>query len=426
MLIVVALAGLFVPGASSRELIAGTPGASPSPAEQAKPPVLAYYYIWYDTSSWNRAKTDYPLLGRYSSDDQEIMRQHVRWAKAAGINGFIVSWKNTETLSKRLATLVEICREEHFKLAIIYQGLDFSRNPLETSRISADLDYLIQTYRQEPVFDIFGRPLVIWSGSWEFSREQIAQVTSHRRDDLLILGSEKSADDYVAKADLFDGDAYYWSSVNPHTYPGYPEKLRSMANAVHAHNGLWIAPAAPGFDARLVGGERIVDREDGNKLRLQVQTAENAAPDAIGLISWNEFSENSQIEPSCEYGSQSLAVIAEIEDGTLAEDVPTACPEGTPAATPVISNGIAVAAAPTVTAVPTRAPTMSPTPWPTSKVSTGFVDPVRPNANSDYDSSSPAATDRTIGRMARIGMLISIVVFLVALAIVRARHTRAM
>jgi hypothetical protein len=69
---------------------------------------------------------------------------------------------------------------------------------------------------------------------------------------------------------------------------------------------------------------------------------------------------------------------------------------------------------------------MSPTPWPTSKVSTGFVDPVRPDANSDYDSSSPAATDRTIGRMARIGMLISIVVFLVALAIVRARHSRAM
>jgi hypothetical protein len=425
MLIVVTLSGLFAPGVSSQERIAGTPQASPSPAEQAKPPVLAYYYIWYDVPSWNRAKTDYPLLGRYSSDDREIMRQHVRWAKAAGITGFIVSWKNTETLSKRLATLVEICREEQFKLAVIYQGLDFSRNPLDVSRIAADLDYLIQTYRLDPVFDIFGRPLVIWSGSWEFSREQIAQVTSHRRDDLLILGSEKSADDYLAKADLFDGDAYYWSSVNPHTYPGYPEKLRSMANAVHEHGGLWIAPAAPGFDARLVGGERIVDRENGDMLRLQVQTAENAAPDAIGLISWNEFSENSQIEPSCEYGSRALSVIAEMEKGTLPADVPTACPEGTPAATEGTSSTV-VAQVLTATAVPTSAPTMSPTPWPTSKVSTGFVDPVRPDANSDYDSSSPAATDRTIGRMARIGMLISIVVFLVALAIVRARHSRAM
>src|SRR5262245_17421603 len=56
-------------------------------------PVLAYYYIWFDTKSWDRAKTDYPLLGRYSSDDADVMLQHITWAKSAGINGFIVSWK---------------------------------------------------------------------------------------------------------------------------------------------------------------------------------------------------------------------------------------------------------------------------------------------------------------------------------------------
>ncbi len=26
-------------------------------------PVLTYYYIWFDTQSWDRAKKDYPLLG---------------------------------------------------------------------------------------------------------------------------------------------------------------------------------------------------------------------------------------------------------------------------------------------------------------------------------------------------------------------------
>ena len=52
-------------------------------------PLLAYYYIWFDPSSWNRAKTDYPSLGRYSSDDERIMLQHIKWAKAAGIDGFI-------------------------------------------------------------------------------------------------------------------------------------------------------------------------------------------------------------------------------------------------------------------------------------------------------------------------------------------------
>jgi hypothetical protein len=61
-------------------------------ASASKPvPVLAYYYIWYDPGSWSRAKTDYPLLGRYSSDSRKVLEQHVRWAQSSGVDGFIVS-----------------------------------------------------------------------------------------------------------------------------------------------------------------------------------------------------------------------------------------------------------------------------------------------------------------------------------------------
>ena len=45
-------------------------------------PRLAYYYIWFNPTSWKRAKTDYPLLGRYSSDEQEVMRKHIRLGEA--------------------------------------------------------------------------------------------------------------------------------------------------------------------------------------------------------------------------------------------------------------------------------------------------------------------------------------------------------
>ena len=27
-------------------------------------PILAYYYIWFDPSSWDKNKIDYPLLGK--------------------------------------------------------------------------------------------------------------------------------------------------------------------------------------------------------------------------------------------------------------------------------------------------------------------------------------------------------------------------
>src|SRR5215208_13008 len=276
--------GLTKSPADSQSLSAAQP-ITDTPEEGV--PMLAYYYIWFDPQSWDRAKTDYPLLGRYSSDDADVMRQHVRWAKDAGINGFIVSWKSTERLNSRLDQLVEIADEEDFKLAIIYQGLNFFREPLPVEQVDADMRYFIEHYSEHSAFDLFEKPVMILSGTWEFSSEEIASVVQDKRDDLFILASEKNVKGYQRLSGLVDGNAYYWSSVNPDTHPSYPEKLVEMSEAVHANGGLWIAPAAPGFDARLVGGTRAIERKEGETLRIQLNAALQSSPDVVGLISWN-------------------------------------------------------------------------------------------------------------------------------------------
>ena len=107
-----------------------------------------------------------------------------------------------------------------------------------------------------------------------------------------------------------------------------------MADAIHSFNGIWIAPAAPGFDARLIGGTRVVEREAGETLRLQFTTALTSSPDAVGIISWNEFSENSHIEPSCEHSGHYLVVVADLLGGTAPQSFGP-CQEATPEASPV-------------------------------------------------------------------------------------------
>jgi hypothetical protein len=291
---------------------ADAPAMAAGDREPGRTPLLAYYYIWFNASSWERAKTDYPLLGRYSSDERQVMRQHVRWAKQAGIDGFIVSWKSTSTLDARLERLIGIARQERFKLAVIYQGLDFERRPLPSGQVARDLDAFERRYSRAAPFRLFEKPLVVWSGTWRFSRREIARVTRPRRDRLLILGSERNVAGYERLRGLVDGDAYYWSSVNPDSFPNYSGKLRQMAAAAHAGGGLWIAPAAPGFDARRIGGETVVRRADGATLRREMNAAGQSSPDAIGLISWNEFSENTHLEPSERHGDRYLDVVADI------------------------------------------------------------------------------------------------------------------
>jgi hypothetical protein len=276
-------------------------------------PLFAYYYIWFSHNSWARAKTDLPLIGAYSSSDPGVMRYQIEQAKSAGITGFIVSWKDTPLNDQRLELLMRVAAQEHFKLAMIYEGLDFSRKPLPVSQVAADFAAFRDKFAGNPVFyRVNGKPLTIWSGTWAFSYAQVAQVTSAVRPQLLVLSTEKNLTGFERIAGVTDGDAYYWSSVNPATNTGYEAKLDQMSQAIRKAGKYWIAPFAPGFDARLVGGQRAVPRDNGQTLRTEYATAVRSSPDMLGLISWNEFSENSYVEPSKNYGYQSLDLLRQL------------------------------------------------------------------------------------------------------------------
>jgi len=276
-------------------------------------PLLAYYYIWFNHSSWNRAKKDYPLIGTYSSSDPNVMRHQIQQAKSAGINGFIVSWKNTRLNNQRLRLLMTVAAQQHFKLAMIYQGLDFYRHPLPVSEVAADFVAFRDKFASDPVFlRLSGKPLTIWSGTWAFSHAEVAEVTRAVRPGMLVLSTEKNVAGFRRIADVTDGDAYYWSSVNPATNTHYGSKLDQISSAVHHDGKYWIAPFAPGFDARMVGGHQLVARDSGQTLRTEYATAVRSSPDVLGLISWNEFSENSYVEPSQRYRYQSLDALRQL------------------------------------------------------------------------------------------------------------------
>jgi hypothetical protein len=312
--------------------------------------------MWFNKASWTHAKTDLPLLGTYVSTDQAIVHQQVAWAKASGVDAFIASWKNTPTLDTALAELVAECRTQGLKLVLIYEGLDVNRNPIPAATVGTDLVWFADHYGSDPVFNLFGKPAVVWSGSWQFSTAQIAAIRTQvgAPDRLLLLGSEKDAASYQARATLFDGDAYYWSSADPLSTPGYQKRLTQLSAAVHAGHGLWLAPAAVGFDARLNGGTTFVDRRDGATLRQAWADALATAPDGVALISWNEYTENSYVEPSSNYGFRYLQVVASltgapgpaVSPGTSPGASGSASQSATASATPGPSGAAASGAGP--------------------------------------------------------------------------------
>jgi hypothetical protein len=66
------------------------------------------------------------------------------------------------------------------------------------------------------------------------------------------------------------------------------------------------ATVSPGYDDSLLGRDTtlVVDRAKGALYDAQWQAAVAAEPDWILVTSWNEFWENTHIEPSARYGGQ--------------------------------------------------------------------------------------------------------------------------
>jgi hypothetical protein len=352
MAVVGALSVLGLAGASSTPTT--VPVASPSAGQKTALPVLAYYYMWFTPGSWSHGKTDVPALGAYTSTNQAIIHQQVAWAKESGVDAFVVSWKSTPSLNLALSELVAECHSQGLKLVLIYEGLDNNRNPIATSTVSADLNWFMAHYGSDPVFNVFGRPAIIWSGTWRFSNSDISAIRAQlgAPGNVLLLGSEKSAADYQARASLFDGDAYYWSSADPLSTPGYQKRLNDLSAAVHADSALWLAPAAAGYDGRLNGGTTVVDRRNGATLTAAWADALASKPDALALISWNEYTENSYVEPSLNFGTRYLTVLSLLTGAagpgatpSLPADTPSASPKATatPAPTDTPPGGLAVA-----------------------------------------------------------------------------------
>ncbi|MFN8639715.1 MAG: hypothetical protein U0360_09730 [Dehalococcoidia bacterium] len=332
--LVVLASGLVLTSSRNVASAGGMPSTLPSLSIDAgaSVPVLAYYETAYTAQTWAQDRLDAPALGLYPSTNREVIGQHVKMARAAGVTGFIVHWRSTERRNQVLDALVEEARAQGFKLAIEYEALDIRQKPLPIGTVAADLDSFAERWAGDPVFRVFGQPLVIIEGSSEFSMQDLSVLSArhraaHERDlkdpgqfrELLLLASERDAEGYRRVQNVVDGNAPYWASADPGKKAEHAQRLAAMRDAVG--DGILIAPVAPGFDASLLGGTRTTERLDGRTLEDSLHAAAAASPQALGLISWNGYHDNTEIEPSVRFGTRSLEVLASFTGGRAPESV---------------------------------------------------------------------------------------------------------
>jgi hypothetical protein len=107
--------------------VSWTPSAARGDEPGRKPQerlIGAYYYPWYYKERWTREPVaNTPRLGWYTSDDRGVAAEHIRNAKQADLDFFLVSWLSPdgrEGKNFREAVLPELEKAD-FRFALLYE-----------------------------------------------------------------------------------------------------------------------------------------------------------------------------------------------------------------------------------------------------------------------------------------------------------------
>lgn len=350
--------------------------------------VWAFYLgFWLGEGSWNmQANTliDRPSRGFYDSRHTDVIAGQIAEAKNAGIDAFIVSWfgvSNPETTTV-FNTMLDVAAANDFKIGVavdVYEA-DFNRN---RDSITQSLQYIVNEKINHPAYMLHdGKPVIFFAfqGRSNFSDDVWAQVRNDSDPGRTTLWIAEGLSACCLYGGVMDGMYAFniaWSNGNP---ASYQREKNALSNA------LYIPTVHPGWDedkiAAIQGRSNPTSRRDragGQFLKDTWNGAMSVDPEVVIIISWNEFVENSHIEPSQVYGTQSLDTLKPLVAAWKGTSTPAPEPtpvETTPAATTEptpVTPSTEVAAPPTVAQpepeLPAPIAETSAAPPPTEKVS---------------------------------------------------------
>ncbi len=285
--------------------------------------VLAFYYPWYDPDSWSSpALEDHPLIP-YSSDDMTAITRHINWAQQYGIHGFISSWWGSGNFRDISFTkLLTATLGTDFKVTIYFETLgERFRTPQD---VIDQLEYVLDSYGDHPNFLRYRGKPVIFLYSVEGVARKHGQTPLQAWQAIL---DQIRADGYDAVwightfdtsyLEVFDGlHAYgFYAEDLPEVYSSVSGQVRTyhFLQAPNAERKIWVPAVMPGYDDDLLGrpGAWYLDRAIGETYSSTFRGAIQSQADWIVITSFNEWWENTHIEPSADYGFTYLELTRE-------------------------------------------------------------------------------------------------------------------
>lgn len=312
----------------------------PRPLETVRD-VCAHYYPWYGAPAhdyrdgrWSLESPSTPVLGDYDSTDPEVIERHIGWCHAAGIRWLNVSWWGPDSHEdERFRNdLLEHPWSDELDWSILYEtvgrlGSDADMDDRRARRrLRDDLVYLADTYFYRDVYKrIDGRPVLYVYSAQGFGGDVVGAYdeaidAAGVRPYLVADVRESAAIDAAAIAEVADAVTTY----NPYTPREDVERIfldrletsyRSWYLA-RDHTDLDVIPTViPGMndsEVTHVYRDNPVLESSPERYERVATISRRYADGPVFVTSFNEWYENTQIEPSEEFGERYLELTADV------------------------------------------------------------------------------------------------------------------
>ncbi len=325
------------------------PQPAPQPAEATPGPgylVGAYFYPWYGPGSrhWQDGYAGHPALGEYDSSDPAVIAQQIDWAAGSGVDFFAFSWWGPGSPEDRALhdAFLGSPRAAAMRFAILYEttgrlqpsaGGTIDLSAAENRRVLLnDFAYLQATYWNDPrCLKVDGRPVVLLylarqlTGDVAGALADVRQAARSQGSDVYVIGDEVFWRQWhpldPGRLKLYDAvTAYNMHASVAGIADGFTGKVQQEYAAWRAQAlaaGVAFVPGIlPGFDdthVRPAAGHPPIPRSTA-LFRQQLAMGLDLAQPPLNMVlitSWNEWHEDTSIEPAAAFGLDYLRTLKE-------------------------------------------------------------------------------------------------------------------
>lgn len=257
----------------------------------------------------------YPKIGPYDSGDPAVLEYHLLLMKLAGIDGVIVDWygrtdyHDYAPLHRNTTALLQAAERLGMKFAVCYEDQTIPKL-VEGGRIAAsdrvaharrEIEWLEQNWFRSPAYlRLNHKPVLLSFGLNGLTDAEWEEALRSKGGSLLYLSQQRRRS---AAAGTFD-----W--VIPQR--GL-KALDDYAQTV-TPGEIFVPAVYPRFhdiyeEGKVHASYGHIPDDEGRTFQTTLERAWKSGAPLIQIVTWNDWGEGTQIEPSIEFGCRDLEAV---------------------------------------------------------------------------------------------------------------------